>query len=67
MTKIAATPIYFMKPTPVDNQSVISATSTALITSTAATDKLKTSTAATLTSTAATLTKANVASLTSVT
>ena len=39
MTKIAATPIYFMKPTPVDNQSVISATATALITATAATDK----------------------------
>ena len=49
MTKIAATPIYFMKPTPVDNQSVISATATTMITATAATDKLKTSVAATLT------------------
>ena len=68
MTKIAATPIYFMKPTRVDNQSVISATATALFTATAATDKLKTSLAAMLiTSTAATLTRANVASLTSVT
>ena len=44
----------------VDNQSVISATATALFTATAATDKLKTSTAATLT-------RANLASLTSVT
>ena len=55
----------FMKPTQVDNQSVISATATALFTATAATDKLKTLTVATLTtSTAATLTRANVASLT---
>ena len=58
--QIAATPVHFIKPTRVDNQSVISVTATTLITANAATDKLRTSAAATLT-------RANAASLTSAT